>query len=36
MQKAKKIAVALYVATMTVLIHAMPVLATGGGDGGGW
>lgn len=34
MQKAKKIAVAMYVVAMTVLVYAMPVLAKGGGDGG--
>ncbi len=34
MQKAKRIAVTLYVAAMTVLISALPVLATGGGNGG--
>lgn len=34
MQKAKKIAVAMYVAAMTVLVSALPVLAVGGGNGG--
>ncbi len=35
MQKAKQIAVAMYVVAMTVLISALPVLASGG-DGGGF
>ncbi|EGJ49832.1 hypothetical protein PCS_03321 [Desulfocurvibacter africanus PCS] len=35
MQKAKQIAVAMYVVAMTVLVYAMPVMAWGG-DGGNW
>jgi hypothetical protein len=35
MQKAKQIAVAMYVVAMTVLISALPVLASGH-DGGGF
>lgn len=37
MLKAKQIAVAMYVVAMTVLVYALPVMATGSGNGNsGW